>query len=633
MNRVGRVRMALPVLIVSLLFVAAAWCEGPAPALTIDVERPRWETVLPGESLVVSVRIGNGRDRIVPPSTARVSWKDSGDGEAAPWYPLPPLAPGDSIRIQIPVVLPWLEGEGEDSLVVAVFAGRSADADLLGRVAIPAGPTAPAGAIDLPDHAGFLPDRLRAAGSHLLLLGEGHVQSWELTDGGPVPIAETTGDDGSPGDGYLLIEEDHSIFRFDRDSGTRERISDPDFPADRPAASDSFDLWHRLCCGNLGELVFCASNGERFSFFLEHPLVGRPAVHRGRAVWVEWTGNEWSLWEADLAVRKKSIRFHSEREIGAPILTGEGIAFTLSGDAGTTLQHLSPEKSELDTIRSVMGAICDPAYGGGFLAWREKSGTGWAVGAYRFADRRFSLLTGDRAVRTGPVLSDSTALWIEEDRVRGVRIRFPAVERDDDRQIVRLRFAWARATVSHVSLGWTVTGVEEPVPYTVYREERAAEGGTIETIAGGGVIERAGTCSFIDSTLSKEGERQRVRYSLSLEVETGPLRFGPVAVLLPDRYGQFDIVPAGPNPANGEVRFALHVPNEGIDGPVRYQVFDCRGRRVRASAPGEAAPGRSILSWDGRDERGNRSPPGVYFFRVLIGDRHRETRKVLLLPR
>ncbi len=624
---------ALTQVVLLMISFATAGGERTEQALNIYGESPRWEMYLPGESVVISVGVGNAGNGIVPPSAARASWKESGGGETVPYYHLPALAPGDSIRRRIPVVLPWLTGEGEDSLVVAILAGRSADEDLLARMAMPAGPTVPAEAIDPPEGNGFRPDRLRAARSHLLLLGEGRVRSWEMTDRGVVPLAETTGDDASPGDGYLLIEEERSIFRFDMESGTRERISDPDFPANRPAASESFDIWHRLYCGNQGELVARASNGERFSFFLEHPIAGRPDVYGGRAAWLEWSGSEWSVWEADLATREKSLRFQSDREVGAPVLTGEGIVFVLSGDSSTTLQHLTPEKSGPDTIRTVAGVISDPAFGGGYLAWRESTAAGWAIGAYRFTDRRSSLLTGDRPVRQGPVLSDSTALWIEEGGVRGVRIRFPAVECENDGPIVRLRFEWARATTSSVSLGWTVTGIEEPVPYTVYREERAATGDTIETIAGGGVIERAGTCSFVDSTIPAEGERQRVRYSLTLEVETGPLRFGPVAVFLPDRYGRFEIAPAGPNPARGEVRFALQVPNEGIGGPVRYQVFDCRGGRGRTSASREAASGRSILAWDGRDERGNRSPPGVYFFRVLIGDRHRETRKVLLLPR
>lgn len=68
-----------------------------------------------------------------------------------------------------------------------------------------------------------------------------------------------------------------------------------------------------------------------------------------------------------------------------------------------------------------------------------------------------------------------------------------------------------------------------------------------------------------------------------------------------------------PQPSLGTQRLALDVP---APGRVRVTVHDVAGRRVRALTDGvELLPGRRLLTWDGRDDRGRVVPPGVYFFR------------------
>lgn len=69
-----------------------------------------------------------------------------------------------------------------------------------------------------------------------------------------------------------------------------------------------------------------------------------------------------------------------------------------------------------------------------------------------------------------------------------------------------------------------------------------------------------------------------------------------------------------PNPfrASAQVQFALDA-----DGPVRVEVFDVAGRRIRTLADGDVLPrGEHALAWDGRDERGETRGAGIYFVRV-----------------
>jgi hypothetical protein len=68
-----------------------------------------------------------------------------------------------------------------------------------------------------------------------------------------------------------------------------------------------------------------------------------------------------------------------------------------------------------------------------------------------------------------------------------------------------------------------------------------------------------------------------------------------------------------PQPASGAQRIVLDVP---APGRVRITVHDVAGRRVRVLADGASLlPGRRLLTWDGRDERGRAVTPGVYFLR------------------
>ena len=61
--------------------------------------------------------------------------------------------------------------------------------------------------------------------------------------------------------------------------------------------------------------------------------------------------------------------------------------------------------------------------------------------------------------------------------------------------------------------------------------------------------------------------------------------------------------------------------------PVRLDVFDLAGRRIRILLDGSAPPGRHHVVWNGRDAAGTPLPAGVYFWR-LSTDGATETRKM-----
>ena len=71
-----------------------------------------------------------------------------------------------------------------------------------------------------------------------------------------------------------------------------------------------------------------------------------------------------------------------------------------------------------------------------------------------------------------------------------------------------------------------------------------------------------------------------------------------------------------PSPANGNQAIGFTLP---VASTVELDVFDAAGRHVRRIALGTSPAGAHTVSWDGRDARGSRVPPGVYLFRLAAG--------------
>jgi hypothetical protein len=71
-----------------------------------------------------------------------------------------------------------------------------------------------------------------------------------------------------------------------------------------------------------------------------------------------------------------------------------------------------------------------------------------------------------------------------------------------------------------------------------------------------------------------------------------------------------------PNPARELTNFRLALP---APAPVRVEIFDVAGRRVRVLAQADFASGLVDLAFDLRDDSGLRIPRGVYLVRARLG--------------
>ena len=92
------------------------------------------------------------------------------------------------------------------------------------------------------------------------------------------------------------------------------------------------------------------------------------------------------------------------------------------------------------------------------------------------------------------------------------------------------------------------------------------------------------------------------------------------------------IVSVSPNPmVSGGTTLTLNAKESQEE--MRVEAFDVAGRLVRQIASGPFPKGLSAISWDGRDQRGDQVPAGIYFIRVKSVGKQAEVARLLVLQR
>jgi hypothetical protein len=82
-----------------------------------------------------------------------------------------------------------------------------------------------------------------------------------------------------------------------------------------------------------------------------------------------------------------------------------------------------------------------------------------------------------------------------------------------------------------------------------------------------------------------------------------------------------------PNPFNPSTRIVFDIPSREY---TRLEIFDVRGRLVRALVDETLSAGAHSVDWDGRDWMRRDAPSGVYFYRLRAAGKT-ETKKMILL--
>ncbi len=82
-----------------------------------------------------------------------------------------------------------------------------------------------------------------------------------------------------------------------------------------------------------------------------------------------------------------------------------------------------------------------------------------------------------------------------------------------------------------------------------------------------------------------------------------------------------------PNPFNMETRIQFALPRAS---QVTMDIYNVLGKRIRRLVNERLSAGHKLVTWDGRDERGNTVSSGIYFYRMVAGD-FADTKKLVLL--
>lgn len=88
-----------------------------------------------------------------------------------------------------------------------------------------------------------------------------------------------------------------------------------------------------------------------------------------------------------------------------------------------------------------------------------------------------------------------------------------------------------------------------------------------------------------------------------------------------------ELVSLGPNPLRHSTRFKIRVPS---DRSGDLAVYEVGGRLVRKLFAGRTAGETSVVTWNGRDDRGALVPAGVYFVALRLDGGRQHTEKVVV---
>jgi hypothetical protein len=94
------------------------------------------------------------------------------------------------------------------------------------------------------------------------------------------------------------------------------------------------------------------------------------------------------------------------------------------------------------------------------------------------------------------------------------------------------------------------------------------------------------------------------------------------------RSPRFTLSGASPNPARSLTRIGFSAPSAGT---TVLAIHDVHGRRVRSLTLGAPESGTADVTWDLRDDAGQRVPVGVYFARLSGDGAPSRTKRIVVL--
>jgi len=83
-----------------------------------------------------------------------------------------------------------------------------------------------------------------------------------------------------------------------------------------------------------------------------------------------------------------------------------------------------------------------------------------------------------------------------------------------------------------------------------------------------------------------------------------------------------------PNPFNASTLINYELPQ---GGEVTLTIYNVLGQKVRIYQPGRQSAGSYSIFWDGRNQEGSLVGSGIYFYRLEVGDKFNQVRKMIFI--
>ena len=88
------------------------------------------------------------------------------------------------------------------------------------------------------------------------------------------------------------------------------------------------------------------------------------------------------------------------------------------------------------------------------------------------------------------------------------------------------------------------------------------------------------------------------------------------------------MVTCKPNPFRNNVDFSFILNREGN---IRIEIFDLQGNPVKTVINGLYPEGLYNFTWQGDNEAGKRIMPGIYFYKVSVGNEVVQSDKIVMI--
>jgi hypothetical protein len=178
----------------------------------------------------------------------------------------------------------------------------------------------------------------------------------------------------------------------------------------------------------------------------------------------------------------------------------------------------------------------------------------------------------------------------------------------------------ARERDAGVELSWAVDADDA---IRGYRVLRSTEGSNDETVVHPQSLLPASQTQFTDSSTDPG---KSYGYSLVVVSQTGAeTRSRTIGVMT--RQSILGLEQNSPNPFNPvtSIRFTLDRTEM-----VSLKIYDASGKLVKSLVDRSMIPGSYVEEWDGRDDHGNAVSSGLYFYRLVAGQRSISKKAILL---